>query len=377
MRQQKLIIAIVGIMLILFLLPYISAYKLLCLGYEESVPENNPRYTCHHDMCQICVTDNLFPTAPYRCNGLQGCESTGEGGVDQEPPEFEIMSPTEGEVYSSRKVLFEMRSNEPSTFSYIDNIKGRGRWKKIASNIFNYIRERRLGEGHNSLTFKAVDRHGNFMEIVRDFYVDSKKPKISKTYPKKGFSNGDFSVEFKEENPSGLVLHYGNNYAGFREHELDIEEDCYIHKSRYYCDVSVDVFYYDGEIIEYWFELEDIARSVAVSKKVLLEVDMTGPVLINNNVIGGESDSFWSQGKGRYNKYIYFNMIIEEDNFDEVFYSYEDSRGRIREKRICSRLKDGKCVKRVSFRRGNQFLDVQIVDKAGNAVGYGLEFEVG
>lgn len=356
-----------GIMIfvvVIMSMSFVSGYRLLCMNYGESIPPApaDARYTCWHDKCQICVNDNLNPGVnPAHCSDMGVCESlggSGEGGIDLEPPEIIINSPNNGDVFSSRKVIFDIELNEPSSLYYIDNINGRNRWKRMGNLVRGYERGLSFKDGLNDITILARDKNGNEVEVSREFFVDSKKPKIKKTYPKKkSFADGLFEVVFDEMNPALLVLYYG--FDGEGEKVLNIEEDCEIIKKKYYCDTQVDLSPYNGRNIKYWFELRDIVGTQVSSKKVDISVDTTAPVLIN-------SESFWSQGVGRYEKYVYFDMEIDEENFDEVSYFYEDSRGKMREKRLCSRLKEGKCVARKSFKRGNTLLNIQIIDEAGN-----------
>ncbi len=364
---------VVGIAVVL-MTGNVLAYKLICLGYGESLPdEDNPRYTCFHDRCQVCTTDLNNPTHPGRCNditvcqGLDGTIGGGGGTIDAEAPEFTVNSPVEGEVYSNRRVVFDIESNEPSSFTYTDNINGRGRIKRMASNVFSYLRALSFKDGLNDITIFGRDRNGNEGEQRVTFFVDSKKPKISRTLPKRGFANGDFQVQFKEDNPERLTLNYGNDETGFREADVDLDS-CLVERGRSYCDISVDLDDYDGQIFFYWFELVDISGKGTESRLVTLAVDITAPELLNG-------DSFWTQGEGRNSRYIYFDMEIDEDNFDEVTFIDNEAR-RPREKRVCSRLRDGRCVKRVSFRPGHHELDVQIMDEAGNAISTRVEFDV-
>ena len=374
--KKILTITLAFFLIIIISVSFVSAYKRLCLTYGQSIPsDENPRYTCWHDSCQICVTDNNYPGVnPRHCNKIKGCELLGETIVDEDPPELTINSPVNDFIYNSRKVLFDIESNEPCSMYYLDNINGRGRWKRICSNCQSYSRTRSFKDGLNNITIKARDRNGNFVEYQRYFYVDSKKPKIRRTSPRKGFVNTAFEVQFSEENPVSLILYYGNVLSGYEEAELNvdiesIETDCYINKKRYYCSVDVELDDYDGQNIKYWFELEDIAGSTATSRPISLSVDTVAPVIINN------PDSFWTQGEGKKNKYIYFNIDITEENFDEVSYiDWNDRRPRWR--RLCSRLKNGICKKKKSFRKGEHVVDIMISDEAGNAVSERVEFGV-
>ena len=79
---------------------------------------------------------------------------------------------------------------------------------------------------------------------------------------------------------------------------------------------------------------------------------------MNNN------DSFYTNDS----RYIYFTLNITEDNFDEVVLSYNDSRrGRVKEKRLCNRIKDGVCEKKFRYRDYYDNLTLIIRDEAGNS----------
>lgn len=338
-------------------------------------------YRCGGDRCFICVSmteAGNSTTKEIRCLGLPECgfsggsNGIGGGGIDSEPLVLVVNSPNDGEVFNSRKVLFDLNVNKESGIYYIDNINGRGRWKRIVSRIGagDFFKSFSFKDGLNDITIRAKDKNGNIVEVVRSFYVDSKKPRMSKTYPKKGkFASGSFEVVFKEDNPVELKLFYGNDVVGLNVDVKDVNGDCYLKRGKHYCSVDVDLSGYSGEDVSYWFELKDIAGNVVDSKKVIVKVDVDEPVILN-------SQNFWKQGEGRYAKYIYFNIEIDEVNFDEVSYFYEDSRGRMKEKRLCSRLRDGRCVVKKSFRRGETLLNIQVVDEAGNVVMREIGFEI-
>ncbi|MAG01875.1 hypothetical protein CMI42_00920 [Candidatus Pacearchaeota archaeon] len=368
--RKGMVVTLISLMFLIVLMlsvSYVSAYQRLCLNYGQSVPsDENARYTCFHDSCQICVTDSNYPTNPNKCNDVSGCLVFGESEVDVTPPVLTINSPSDGEVFNSRKVLFDIEGNEPASMSYLDNINGRGRWKRLVSLASSYFRERSMKEGLNDITIKGIDRNRNEVEEVVTFFVDSRDPKIRRTYPKRGFANGIFEVEFSEANVVDLDLHYGNDETGYRSEDVDLD-NCTLLRNKYGCDVAVLLDDYSGQDIEYWFEIEDIAGNVDEGRHVVLGVDVEDPVIVN--------EDFWSQGEGRYNRYIYFNIEIDEDNFDEVSI-YDNNDRRPRWKRICSRLREDRCIKKVSFKTGLHEVDVQVMDEAGNAISRRIEFEV-
>ena len=150
-------------LVVLLSLSFVSAYKLLCLTYGQSIPsEQNPMYTCWHDSCiNLCVTDNNYPTDPDDCYSFGACELFGETELDITPPNLTINSPINDYIYSSRSVLFDIGSNEPFSLYYIDNIDGGGRWSRLGSNIPGYYKKISFKDGLNSITIKGRDRNNN------------------------------------------------------------------------------------------------------------------------------------------------------------------------------------------------------------------------
>lgn len=366
-----LMISGIVIMMILLSVSYVSAYKLACLKYGESVPSaENPRFTCWHDLCQVCVSDNKFPVHIGNCKDVKGCNMWGDGtqNNDSVPPILTVLSPVDDFVYNSTTVLFDIKTNEPSSLYYTDNVNGRGRWSGLGSKVTEIKKKIRLKEGENDLTIKAKDRNDNEISVVRKFFVDSKKPKITKTTPATGFADGIFTVEFQEDNPKTLTLYYGNNLTGIRNAQVNLG-NCNTNKGRTSCAVEVNLEDYNEQQIEYYFELIDIAQNSYKSRIIKLKVDTKDPIITN-------LDSFWTQGVGKDNKYIYFKINITEPNFQSVNY-IDNSEKSPREKNICSSLKNGVCDKKVTFTvKGPHAVDIIVSDKAGNAISQRIEFTV-
>jgi hypothetical protein len=190
------------------------------------------------------------------------------------------------------------------------------------------------------------------------------KPRILREEPKDGFTSGDFSIQFREDNPESLFMTYGDVNPGFNVHEIDIDNECQLERGRYYCDTHINLSGYDGHEILYWVTLTDIAGTQTDSKKHNgLDVDTTSPVI--NSLVHTIQ-----------NRYVNFVVNVTEENFDEVTYSYIDTNGRTREGRLCSRLKNGICERRLSFRPGHFDVSIQVLDKAGNSVGQDVSFDV-
>jgi len=371
-KNQRIILGLVlGLMLVVVSVVGVSAteYSLLCLEKGETVYFSN----CHPLMeDKLCRSDGYCSYCAYvgskgfycpaninQCNAVGAtCTSAGNDTngtiIDRRPPIIDITSPLNDTVYDSRRIYVKGTSNKVSYWYYKNHNDRRPKWKKICSKKASCSKRVSFDEGENDITIRAVDTLGNIAEEDFAFTVDSKEPKIKKTYPRKGFADGTFEVEFDEENPVNLTLHYGGEEKGINPKSC---ADCRKGRGgRTICTIDANVSEFDGQIISYWFTLTDIAGSEDESKHVRLQVDTTAPVIKN-------LDDFYEQD----GKYIYFDIEIDEKNLDAVEYiDWKDRRPKW--KKLCSRLRYGACEKKKSFKRGLHEVDVQVVDEAGNAV---------
>lgn len=366
---------IVGILFFIvptLFLSFVSAdsFVLLCLQKGEQVrfSECNPQIpdrTCGSDFgCPYCTklkdSGVYCPANINVCNSLGlSCSYLTNSSIDAQPPILIVNNPIQDSVYNKRAVLLDLQVNEESDLTYIDNINGRGRWSNICKNCYSYNNSRSFKEGLNNITIKAEDVVGNPAYFNVSFFVDSKKPIIKKTEPKNNkFADGEFIVTYYEENPEEIFLTYGNNLTGYRNALLS---GC-VGGKRAECGIDINLADYDGEEIEYWFNITDIAGNFDDSIPARVKVDVTAPVItyFNYNISG---------------KYVTFNFTITEQNFDKVEY-IDAFELRPRWRTLCSRLRDGSCVKKISFKPGEHNLDIQVNDEAGNAVGFPVSFVI-
>ena len=275
-------------------------------------------------------------------------------------------------IYNDRKIQFNITLNQQvDKITYVDNEEERPREKNLCSrDCLGYGNDRiktiTFNDGFHNLTIRAIKNNTIVDTKNIKFLVDSEDPRISKTEPRRGFASGIFNVEFTEDNPTQLILFYGNSIL---THSINIEDECTLDRTRYKCETEVDLNDFDGQEIQYWFNLTDIVGNSVTNRPVTrIKVDTTSPVLNN-------PDSFWEQGEGRYYKYIYFNFNVTEQNFDEINY-IDLSDSRQRETRLCSRLRDGICEVKKSFRTGEHNLTINILDDAGNSIIESIRFEV-
>lgn len=378
--MEKKVIITFSILILSLLLVSVSADNWECFNKGDTIDFCNPNVddrTCGATSCQVCMKEYDAVNQCYnqgslkKCNRGGSCTSSGNTTLDVTPPEFILNNPVEAELYTSRSILIDFDLNERADVYYRDNIYRPGRETRICSNCYpglpSYSRKKSFKEGFNNITFRVVDVIGNEISHTVTFIIDSVKPKIHRTQPRSGYAGGLFEIEYTENNLKNIKMVYGNE-TDLREQNLT---NCESGK-REWCNINVDLDDYHGQKIMYYFIIEDDAGNIKESRmRKNLDVDTMFPYLNNPT-------TFYTQGEEgtRYNRYIYFNFNVTEENLDEIAYSYIDSRGKDRKRTICSRLRNGICEKRVSFRRGNYALDIQITDDAGNAIGEHIEFEV-
>jgi hypothetical protein len=247
---------------------------------------------------------------------------------------------------------------------YIDNNDPRGRWTTICSRLNNGMCRGRafFVDGQHNLVINVTDHAGNYASEGLSFFTDSLAPRILRTNPLSGFADGTFNVEFMEANPELLFLNYGNLLTGFRNEIVDTNDSCSMQFGRYQCNALVDLDDFDGQEIMYWFNLSDVLRQTASSRRTSLDVDTTFPIIddLDFEIVG---------------RVVNFEFFITEENFDSVEYR-DNSDIRPFWRPLCTRLTDGMCRARAFFRAGSHDLDIQVTDQAGNAVGVGIEVNI-
>lgn len=363
------------------------SYGAYCNGCGEITCENGLSSSCPADGPPVCNDETCTPD--WDCSEWSSCVGSTKSRtcVDEnecntntgKPPEYEeceeldfsLNSPQTG-FYDQRKLLFDLETSEiVDRIEYIDFTDRSPKYKTLCKNCDSYYGTKNLGEGNHSLGFRAVvDETSGFK--LADVMIDSKDPKITKLEPNKGFTNGQVTLKFQEENPAQVIFYYGNYLEGYRSYTMYsgyLPEICDVDKKgNWACELDSYFGMFDGSDIEYWVEINDLAGNSEESKHYKLTADTTLPQVINPL-------SYWEQGIGKNNKYLYFDFEITEENFDEI--SYTDWTDRTpREKRLCSRLKNGVCEVKKSFSKGEHELTIKVLDKAGNYVEDEIEFSV-
>ncbi len=312
--------------------------------------ESNVSYFCRNAGAENSYCENKTIESCERCSF--GCDDA--EGVCVSGGLCAINSPKEEDVFSKRSVPFEIVGSEKlDRIEYIDNSASRARWIRLCWNCDEYVGDRFFSEGEHDVLVRcssSAEEEGHSL----NFFIDSRAPVILGVEPRGGFFDGDFSVRFREDNPSKVSL----NYDGFIE-EVD---DCVEVGRNWECDVAVDL---QEGLVEYWFAVEDVAGNIAESEKNNIIVDRTAPVVEN-------LDSFWKEVGRWFSRYIDFSISITEENFDEVVVSY-DYRGRATERRLCSSLKNSVCKSRFRIARGYSDIKIIVRDLAGNENSYDVD----
>lgn len=268
--------------------------------------------------------------------------------------EMNINLPTE-EIYMERRIQFNITlSREADELLYINENDPNPRYKRLCRECegfgFDRTRFKSLREGENTLTFQAIDGI-DVIEQSLFLTIDSREPRIRKTEPRSGLASGEFEIEFDEDNPTKLTLHYGNRAMGFDQVDFNIATECEKDR-RYHCIKTVDLSRFDGHEIEYYVSLEDIAGNKDESRPRTLDVDISNPII----------NSFGFEVEG---KYATFTLDVEEPYLDEIIYK-DLLEENPRERRLCISLQDGMCRRKVSFDEGDHEVVVIARDEAGN-----------
>ncbi|MBR9704490.1 hypothetical protein GOV12_03705, partial [Candidatus Pacearchaeota archaeon] len=266
-------------------------------------------------------------------------------------PGITINSPEEEGIYENKRVLFDIIVDKTVDLFYVDN--SNGRMKRLVRKDSKYYKLINLKEGLNDITFLAIDNSGNKANVSRIFYVDSKKPRVySPKVLYKGFTNGtNLEILYSDDNVKKVSLFYTINGV----EKIESRDDCLSGK-KIKCDISLDLKDLEGEEINYFFRVEDIAGNFRDSKITKAIIDVTPPVITN-------PDSLYSVSYNR----VYFDISFIEENFFDVSY-FDPIEKYPRWRRLCSRLENGKCVKMQVFRPGDRTVLLRVNDRAGNYV---------
>lgn len=188
---------------------------------------------------------------------------------------FQILSPHNGEAYPKTSQILSINAFfTAQSISYsIDGIK----YNIICTNCNSATKSLSLRDGMNTVRVKVTDQGGSEYSQSITFEIDSKPPKIRKTYPKdKSYSNGEFSVEYDEEDLYSMKLYYWGPGQASSENIAAVS-GCNSGRAMK-CSINADVNGYHGKTISYYFEAKDSANTVK-SKTVNTTIDVVKPAI--------------------------------------------------------------------------------------------------
>ncbi len=272
---------------------------------------------------------------------------------------LQIYSPLE-KIYGEKRINFNMSSDEElKKISYINWNEIKPRWKILCKDCLEYgnkkIKTKSFSDGNHNITIKAEDYSNQISEENILFSVDSTLPKILKTEPQRNqVTNGsNFYLEYTEDNLKEISLNWNPTQ------KLNCNES----GKNKECKFDVNLTAYDGEYINFYFNVSDYIRSV-LSRETRVFVDTTSPKL---NISFPENAS--------YGRKVPFNISVSEDVLLEY---YDNSVQNPRWKRLCSNCEEygNSKIRILSFSRGNHDLIIRAVDEAGNSDVEKIKFSV-
>ena len=278
-----------------------------------------------------------------------------------------VNSPIDKEIYDSRRVQFNISTSEDVELIEYKNFNDRRpRWRRLCEDCDEYGLSRKktkvLKEGENNISVRASFYGGGVKEENISLFIDSVKPKISTTKPRRNsFVNGqEFFIKYTENNLEELKL-FVNGTNG----SMSILGDCPSGKNQvcYFNGAEGNIGQFDGQEVNYWFEVSD-SINAKISRKVKINIDTIAPeltVAFPENVI--------------YGRRVPFNISMdEESNLEYIDYSARNPLWR----RLCTNCEGyGHDKARTKgFTRGIHPMQIRATDKAGNFDIENVTFEV-
>ena len=287
--------------------------------------------------------------------------------VDLQPSNFSInmFSPKDG-VFDNRRVLVNLTiTKKIKELTYINLNDKNPKEKRLCKDCDEYGNLRKkflsLNEGENNLKIIARDERGGEMEKEIDIVIDTKKPRISKTEPKKdSVTNGEvFRVTYTEENVKFVELHYGINGENI------LTKSCPSGKN-VVCEfnlTSTNLSALDGKTIIYYFVIGDGMNNVS-SREIRVKIDTTKPDLIVFSPLDGEN----------YSRYVPFRITAGEQSLIE----FMDLDAGTEWERLCKNCDSWGYNKKFEMylTRGAHDYMIRATDTAGNSAEKRVSFGV-
>ncbi len=195
-----------------------------------------------------------------------------------------------------------------------------------------------FSEGWHNITFKAYVGGETFSNNVMIF-IDSISPRIFSTLPKKGgYTNGSFTVIFREENPVKFTLAYGpvNDEESYDSYSETYQKQDFT--------FFTNITRLDGMKMHYWMRVTDVAGNLGTSRDNIVYVDVTKPNITRLDY-----------------EIIRRSASFDIDISEKVTLEYLDGSRWNMMCRNCDSYS-----RRKTFSRGDHNVTIKATDKAGN-----------
>ena len=207
------------------------------------------------------------------------------------------------------------------------------------------------------ILFKATDNSDEKISNVT-LFIDSKSPKIISKEPKsKAIVNGSsFSVKYEEDNLKSITLYYSNKSITRTDCESGKNKICMFNIP------ASELENYDGEYIDYKFELNDVINTES-SKNTKVKIDITPPSIDITSPVDSETYNYKTK--------VPIILSVSEDSLVQY---YDNSEFKPSWKTICSKCHKYSSTK--TFTRGSHDISIRAIDSAGNSQTEEISFEV-
>jgi len=347
-KSKTFLAAIIISLLVLSLSPVLAGKnsERICLKEGQVIPiGKNNIFTCTLPLCSVCLSKKGKIINDKECSHIPECVPT--------PPLINILNPLDNTVHDERRIDFIIELDEFSEIEFTDITNSRISNRRLCFGCIFLKKTLSFRDGFHLFKVRATNRFGDYTEQSINFIVDSKQPRILKTFPKRDYATGEFKVEFKEDHPTFITLYYGNTLVGYDTKEIN-PSSCKFKNNRNICSEFIDLSDLEDQGLEYWFSVEDISGHQTLSRIKRLTVDTIPPRIIDIS----------HQTK---NKRTIFTFQIEDENFKSLRYIDHLNPRTTSPRRLCSRLRNSRCSRTIILRPGPHDLEFIATDKAGNS----------
>ncbi len=262
--------------------------------------------------------------------------------IDTVNPIITLVTPLTNSIITDPNVPFNITlDGQVENLELFDNAN---KPKSLCKNCNGYKKNVGFMDGHHDVKIKATDFGGNVNEKTISFTVDSRLPKVSSVIPS-GFTRGSFDLKYSEDNVELVKMYYKRTTEGsYTSSDFTICPS----GSNQICTLTLDLGAYDGQRINYYVAIEDVAGNIASSKVMEnVMVDATTPALTVNNPVNT----------------AYITRVPFDVQVNEMVASIDAFDNGVRSS-LCTKCTT--VVKEKTFQKGSHTLIIKATDFAGN-----------